>query len=335
MRSVFFDLFDRLRHLDILTHFSDEQIDLLATCTSVVRYAKGAKVISEGHDSQDIFLIDSGDVEIRRDTPFGHYSFARLKAGEVFGETSFIDGQPRSGDVFVAEDAVIFQLNALDLARVAEENPRWALALYWALWKSLSRKLRLTNEVLADFFSGARKKAPSQPASEQSEGFRVGLDKKRDLFREQPLSPMEINFLASLSKEKRFKKEEYLFREGQEGDHLYIVLEGQIRISKDTAAGEEALAILYRGDYFGEMALIDRQPRSADAKAHSDEVVVLMISREVLEGILDIQKVSSLRLLKLLCGLIAKRLREIDHKLVSWYIFDQGSGETLGMPKLF
>lgn len=333
---MIFDLFDRLRHFEILTHFSDEQIDLLATCLSQVRYSKGAKILSEGGaESQDIFLIDSGEIEIRRETPFGHYSFARLKAGDVFGETSFIDGQPRSGDAVVVNDAVVFPLNAVDLQRSMDDNPRWALAVYWALWKSLSRKLRLTNEVLADFFSGARKRTPSQPAVKQSEDFRVGLDKKRNLFREQPLSPMEINFLASLSKEGRFKKDEYLFREGQEGDHLYIVLEGQIRISKDTAAGEEALAILDRGDYFGEMALIDRQPRSADAKAHSDEAVVLMISREVLEGILDIQKVSSLRLLKLLCSLIAKRLREIDHKLVSWYIFDQGSGETLGVPKLF
>lgn len=333
MTSVFFDLFDRLRQFDILTHFSDEQIDLLATCTSMVRYSKGSKIIKEGEESQDIFLIDSGEIEIRRDTPFGPYSFARLKAGDVFGEASFIDGQARSGEAFVVEDAVLFPLNSHAMHQVFEDNPRWALALYWALWKSLSRKLRITNETLADFFSGARKR-PTKTVVPGNADFRVGLDKKRDLFREQPLSPMEINFLASLSKEKRFQREEYLFREGQEGDHLYIVLEGQIRISKDTAAGEEALAILDRGDYFGEMALIDRQPRSADAKAHSENVVVLMISREVLEGILDIQKVSSLRLLKLLCGLIAKRLREIDHKLVSWFIFDQGSGDSLGIPSL-
>lgn len=331
---MFFDLYDRLRHFEILTHFSDEQIDLLVTCTSMVRYSKGSKIIGEGDESRDIYLIDKGEIEIRRDTPFGHYPFAVLKAGDVFGETSFIDGQPRSGDAFVVEDAVLFPLNAVAMERPMEENPRWALALYWALWKSLSHKLRLTNEVLADFFTGDRKRAPNQPLVRQNEDFRVGLDKKRDLFREQPLSPMEINFLSSLSKEKHFKQEEYIFREGQDGDALYIVLEGQVRISKDTAAGEEALAILERGDYFGEMALIDRKPRSADAKAHSAEAVVLMISREVLEGILDIQKVSSLRLLKLLCGLIAKRLREIDHKLVSWFIFDQGSGETLGMPSL-
>lgn len=334
MGNVFFDHFDRLRRFDILTHLSDEQIDILGTCTSMVRHARDAKIIREGEESQDIFLIDSGEIEIRRDTPFGHYPFAKLKAGDVFGETSFIDANPRSGDAVVIEDAVIFTLNSFALYRAMEENQRFGLAIYWALWKSVSRKLRLTNEVLAHFFSGDRKRQPHQVAEKDSGEFRISLDKKRDLFREQPLSPMEINFLTTLSKERHFKREEYLFREGEEGDHLYIVLEGQVRISKDTAAGEEALAILDRGDYFGEMALIDRQPRSADAKAHSEEAVVLLISRQVLEGILDIQKVSSLRLLKLLCNLVAKRLREIDHKLVSWYIFDQGSGDSLGIPTI-
>ncbi len=274
----------------------------------MVRYSKGAKILSEGEEGQDIFLIDSGEVEIRRQTPFGHYPFARLKAGDVFGETSFIDGQPRSGDAFVVEDAVIFPLNALALAPVVEEHPRWALALYWALWKSLSRKLRLTNETLADFFSGARKKrrssrCPARTKTSGSGSTRSATSSASSRCRRwrstsSPASPRRSTSSARNT----------LFREGQEGDALYIVLEGQIRISKDTAAGEEALAILERGDYFGEMALIDRQPRSADAKAHSEEVVVLTISREVLEGILSVQKVSSLRLSKLLCRLIAKRL---------------------------
>ena len=114
---------------------------------------------------------------------------------------------------------------------------------------------------------------------------------------------------------------------------MYVVLEGKIMISKEiTGAGEEALAFLERGDYFGEMALIDREPRSAQAKAHDDGAVVLGISREVLEGILDIQKVSSLRLLRLLCQMIAKRLREVDEKLIGWFIFSAGSGSSLEIP---
>ena len=76
------------------------------------------------------------------------------------------------------------------------------------------------------------------------------------------------------------------------------------------------------------------QRRSADARAHGDGAVVLTISGEVLEGILDIQKVSSLRLLRLLCRIVAKRLRQIDDKLVGWYIFNAGAGETLAEPTL-
>ena len=131
----------------------------------------------------------------------------------------------------------------------------------------------------------------------------------------------------------KFGPDEFIFREGEEGDHLYIVLAGRVMISKEiVGAGEEALAFLERGDYFGEMALIDNKPRSADAKAHSEGAVVLAIPSEVLEGILDIQKVSSLRLLRILCSLISKRLREIDDKLVGWFIFNAGAGESLSLP---
>ena len=88
--------------------------------------------------------------------------------------------------------------------------------------------------------------------------------------------------------------------------------------------GEEALAFLGRGDYFGEMALIDRLPRSAEAKAHSEGALVLSIPRDVLEGILNIQKVSSVRLLRLLGSLVAHRLRESDNRLVGWHVLAAG-----------
>jgi hypothetical protein len=53
--------------------------------------------------------------------------------------------------------------------------------------------------------------------------------------------------------------------------------------------------------------------------------VVLEISRDVVEGLLDPNKVSSPRLLEIFCRLIAKRLREIDEKLVGWFILSAGN----------
>jgi hypothetical protein len=202
------------------------------------------------------------------------------------------------------------------------------MAVYWTMWRSLSIKLRRTNDKLTRFFSHGGHAAVQESAGARvpTGEFRIDLQAKKNLFSEQKLSSLEINFLTSLSREKKLAPGEVLFREGDPGDAMYVVLEGRIRISKMIpGAGEEALSILERGDYFGEMALIDHQPRSALAKAHEGGAVVLAIPQNVLEGLLDIRKVSSLGLLRILCSLVAKRLREIDDKLVGWYILAGGN----------
>jgi len=329
------DTFYRLRQFEILTHFSDDQIEQLADCVTRVSHPAGSTVLREGDESRDVYLVDSGEIEIQRNTPYGRYTLARLELGDVFGETAFIDEHARSGDAVVQSDTSLFHVNAGALGMLTDRDQKFTLALYWALWKSMSQKLRSTNQNLAHFFSKSPPPAQKASSEPQTDPIHVGVGAKRELFREQMgLSPLEINFLATLSKEMKVAPGEYVFREGEEGDRMYVVLDGQVMISKEiVGAGEEALAFLERGDYFGEMALIDRQPRSADAKAHERGAVVLAISREVLEGILDIQKVSSLRLLRILCSLVAKRLREIDDKLVGWYIFNAGSGESLLAPE--
>jgi hypothetical protein len=76
------------------------------------------------------------------------------------------------------------------------------------------------------------------------------------------------------------------------------------------------------------MALIDGAPRSAQARAHDGGAVVLAIPGEVVNGILDVRKVSSLALLKILCALVTKRLRELDDKIVGWYILSGGEASA-------
>lgn len=328
------DIFDRLRQFEILTHLSDAQIHQLAGCTSRVEYEAGQQILSEGDETHDAYLVDVGEIEIRRNTPYGLYNLARLSCGQLFGEASFIDRNARSGDAIAIGDAVLFPIHPRAIEKVGQTDPKFQLAIYWTFWKSLSRKLRQTNDRLAQFFQSADE-PPSDSSTDPIQGSKVhvGINDKRELFREHKLSAMEINFLATLSKAEQLGPGEVIFREGQEGDRMFVVLEGRVMISKQIAgAGEEALAFLERGDFFGEMALIDRQPRSADARADKSGAVLLTIPREVLEGILDIQKVSSLRLLQLLSKLVAKRLREVDDKLVGWFIFSAGSGSSLGTP---
>jgi len=319
---------DRLARNELFSHFTAANLARLADLLVERKVAGGSHILKKGETTSDGFLIDKGGVRVQASTPYGQYALAILARGEIFGEASFVDQGPRSTDAWAPNDCELLVFPYDELSAVCETDPLFATALYWTLWKSLSTKLRKSNEKIAKFFATgqAAPRDPLDPLQPQSGSFRVDLRQKRDLFSEQRLSSMEINLLSSLSKERKLRPGDALFHEGDEGDAMYIVLEGRIRISKQIAgAGEEALAILERGDYFGEMALIDRQPRSAEAKAHdADGAVVLMIPKEVVEGLLDIRKVSSVRLLRILCGLLSQRLREIDEKLVTWFILAGG-----------
>ena len=93
-------------------------------------------------------------------------------------------------------------------------------------------------------------------------------------------------------------------------------------------AGEEALAFLERGDYFGEMALIDNEPRSADAKAYDGGAVVLAIPARGAERHPRHQQGLVAPPAEILCNLVATRLRELDDKIIGWFILAGGAGAT-------
>lgn len=325
------EIAERLRQLVQFAHLDAAQRALLADCAARRACAAGAVVLKEGEPTAEAYVVEAGRVRIQRSTPYGSFTLATLGPGEIFGEAAFVDKNARSGDAIADGACELIVLDPQALTAAMERDQRFAIALYWTFWKTLSKKLRRTNDTLAAFFTHSARppeRKPPPPPDPTGE-FRVDMAAKRSLFQEQRLSGLEINFLASLSQERKFKPGDVIFREGEPGDAMWVVLEGRVMISKDIpGAGEEALAFLERGDYFGEMALIDNQPRSADAKAHEGGAVCLAIPRDVVEGLLDIHRLSSLRLLRILCALVAKRLREVDDKIVGWHILAAGGADV-------
>ena len=311
-----------------LAHFSTEQSVALASCATQLRFDDGALVLREKEPSRDIYLVETGCLLLGRDTPYGRFDLARLGAGEMLGETAFLDRSPRSVDAVADGPTTVWVLPADEIQARVEIDPAFSLAMHWAIWKSISSKLRSANALLPRFFPASEVTAEKLAVAKgDTTPVRIAVAAKRSVFEEHKLSNLEINFLSSLSKERHFDAGAILFREGDPGDAMYVVLEGKVRISKTIpGVGEEALMILERGAFFGEMALIDNLPRSADARAHERGATVLRIPRDVVEQLLDIRKVSSIRLLRLLCELVAARLRELDDKLVGWHILSGGQG---------
>lgn len=75
---------------------------------------------------------------------------------------------------------------------------------------------------------------------------------------------------------------QYVFREGEEGNLAYLVQDGRVEIIKRTATGDKLLGDVSRGGIFGEMALIDNQPRMASARA-AEQTTLIIVTREQFE----------------------------------------------------
>ena len=124
-----------------------------------------------------------------------------------------------------------------------------------------------------------------------------------------------LESVASIARIERFKYGEKLFSEGDPGDKFYLVIEGKVRVGRNIVGmGEEALDILEPGQYFGELALIDEGPRSADAIAHS-ACTLLTIGHSDFEELLMLNQQLAYEVLWEFCRVLAERLRKMNDKL--------------------
>jgi CRP-like cAMP-binding protein/tetratricopeptide (TPR) repeat protein len=323
----------RLRRLDLFSHLTDDHVFRLTQVADEEAYDPGAVIFPHDSPGRDLFVIDRGGVSIQRNTSYGTFTLGVLGPGELFGEASFATGHPRSGDALAAEPTRLFRFEGDLLSRLVDDRHELGVQLYWSLWRGLARKLRATNAQLQSFFDPGTvpenflrlRRVPARTPGAPS----LAVSDKVRLFREQGLSRRELTTLATFSEERRFPEGAYLFHEGDRGGELYVVAEGRVMISKLIAGGEEALAILGRGDFFGEMALIDGEPRSADARAHGGPLTVLVLDRDSVKEVLSMDSAAALQFLQLLCRLIANRLREIDEKVIGWRILAGEQTETV------
>ena len=317
-----------LRKLGVFQHMKDEQIARLSKFARVQDLQQGAYIFREEDRSMDFYVVKNGRIEIRKDTPFGPQILGSLEHDTIFGEMNFIDRTHRSSDAIAVEPSACYTFSFSALDQLMDQEKELAVGLHWAFWRSLSEKVRDANEQLKLFFQEDAKKGAGRKRAEgkrEVQQVTVKSEEKVDLFKERGLSAAEMKLLATFSTEEKFREGSMIFREGEKGDKLYIVLDGRVRISKFIpGVGEEALTVLDRGDFFGEMALIDDKARSADAKAHDGDATVLSIDRATLNEILSMDPHASLQFLNLLCRMISRRLREINEKIVQWKYMSGG-----------
>ena len=85
------------------------------------------------------------------------------------------------------------------------------------------------------------------------------------------LSNQELEYVADLSRPRRFDATQVIFEEGELGDSLYIIASGEVDVLRRDATGaQKVIAALGAQQFFGEMSLIDKEYRSATIRARSD-----------------------------------------------------------------
>ncbi|WP_319416206.1 cyclic nucleotide-binding domain-containing protein [Marispirochaeta aestuarii] len=103
-----------------------------------------------------------------------------------------------------------------------------------------------------------------------------------------------------------------LFQEGDGGDKMYIIQEGNIRISKQIGGKEHILAVLGKGDFFGEMAIVNQVKRSATATAIGT-VKLLAFNREGFLGMIEKNARIALNVIDKLCRRLQHTNNQIQH----------------------
>jgi len=101
-----------------------------------------------------------------------------------------------------------------------------------------------------------------------------------------------------------------IFREGDPGDVMFVVQNGEVEIHRDVTSQSEPLARLSAGEIFGEMALVDQSPRSATAVASSRGAKVLAIDSAHFVYLVGQQPAFALVVLEVM----ASRLRSINQR---------------------
>ncbi|UCE40491.1 MAG: cyclic nucleotide-binding domain-containing protein [Candidatus Aminicenantes bacterium] len=110
---------------------------------------------------------------------------------------------------------------------------------------------------------------------------------------------------------KVFNDGEVIIRQGDAGNFMYEILDGQVEVLREKGGEEVQLAILEKGDFFGEMAIFEREKRSATVRAQG-QVRVLTVDKKILLRRISEDPSLALRILERM----SRRIREMDGELV-------------------
>ena len=255
-------------------------------------YAKGQILFQQGAYGDTMFVIQSGAVELTRLEAGREIILAVMERGDFFGEMALIDSGPRSATAKTVQTSRLLQISRNSMLEHASQDPSIMINLMAAMCMRIEKTNSLLQSIIYDdeFLRGLTS-LPKEPAGrtlgEQRDGFQdsekivnecMEDDSTGRMRRESDVSSWHPLFDNSdLFSE--CKAGQTIFCQGDPGEKMYLILNGEVEICHQSDGDRFRLAVLRENDFFGEMALITGSPRSSTVLALTD-VKLVSIGRE-------------------------------------------------------
>ena len=133
----------------------------------------------------------------------------------------------------------------------------------------------------------------------------------------ESLGKRDLSLILNIIHSRSYLTGEYIFYQGDPGIGLYVIREGKVRIIRSDEEGNEIeLAIISKGDFFGELAMVDGEKRSASAVAKTD-VRAAVIFKPDLDEFIEKYPKKGINILFGISKIIATRLRLLNEDFFS------------------
>lgn len=278
---------DRLRAMDQLRGLTTDQLEQVAKLAERVQVDKGEVLAREGRASREFFLILSGMVAVTQ----GGRHLDTLGPGSVFGEVIATTLGPRHATVTALSAVDVLIIGPRQFATMVE-IPGFRDAMPMAI---------VTSRSLAPVL------APEEGMNGDGGSLTMLVERLQGVPWFAACTDEQLAEIARTAERLHVQDGEVILREGRLGRELYIILEGTVVVTRAGRVVNE----WGPGDYFGELAAIDTEPRSATVTATSDLDVLIVGPRE-LEAMMEIPGFRN----ALLVGM-SRRIREADDTLAA------------------
>jgi len=301
-----------------------------------VNFRKDSYLLVEGKTENDRFyIIQSGKVHTFRQGDVLSDSGSVLGPGDFVGVVPCMSSHSQIETAVAATDVVVISVRRDQYQALISKNTPVAMKII----RTFANRMRTVNEILTRLtLKNSMADSPERMYSIAAYYEKMGktdlavygyyqymkecpgganIEKAKSRFVTLKARSHAVYFESPTGNLRNYPKDTMIFSECQSGQDMFIIQSGQVKISKVVDDNEVILAVLQRGDFFGEMALLENKPRSASAIAHED-CVLMAVNRKNFDQMVATQA----QLITRLTVTLAERLWSMSRQLTNAQLRD-------------